>query len=303
MRRALDLFLGILLLTGVSHAFDVTQCGQVVPAGETGVLQGDLTCAKSTFAGFCARCSAVPGACGADTSQPCNTVADCAPSGDQCVKVGVVLGRSATLDLAGFALRGAVGDAPEIGVLSGRGRASINGPGEIANFDFGTHLSGRAVLDGLTVQDCVHQGIFGFNLRLTNVTATANGVGVVGGRVQLRGGVIASANTSDGVSASSGIRGSGLTASNNGGHGVHARIRGLVLTGLTANDNGGAGVLSARGGILIDSSLAGNDGGGIGVDVGTERRPRLVRTTCGKSSQTQSNGFSWGPPWGVCTND
>jgi hypothetical protein len=43
----LVVLLGGVLTAGSAPAFDVTQCGQTVPAGETGVLQNDLTCAQA----------------------------------------------------------------------------------------------------------------------------------------------------------------------------------------------------------------------------------------------------------------
>jgi len=42
-----------LLLSGVAsstHATDVTTCGQTIAAGDTGVLQADLTCSSGAFA-------------------------------------------------------------------------------------------------------------------------------------------------------------------------------------------------------------------------------------------------------------
>jgi hypothetical protein len=298
MSRTLSLGVGIFLLTCLSHAFDVTQCGQIVPAGEIGVLQGDLTCAKSTLSGFCAKSCLSPGfVCDPQADKPCTTVGDCSAPYNECAKIALVLERRATLELGGFSIAGVVGDEPHFGVFS-RYACEVHGPGEIAHFVIGAALT-RAIATDLVVHDNTF-GIVG-NLRLTDVTATANDYGIQG-VLRVDGGVVANGNVNNGVLATR-VRGQGLTANDNGSHGVSVSPRPFTLTGFTATGNGGAGILSFRGGVLIDSLLVGNNGGGIGVDVGTERRPRLLGTTCGKSSQTFNLGFTWGPPWGVCAND
>jgi len=50
MRHSCSLAVGVILLLcgGRAQALDITSCGQTVPAGETGVLVGDLQCDPAT---------------------------------------------------------------------------------------------------------------------------------------------------------------------------------------------------------------------------------------------------------------
>ena len=85
-----------------------------------------------------------------------------------------------------------------------------------------------------------------------------------------------------------------VTASNNGGSGIDGHpVRAIAVT---ANDNADAGLISARVVSVRDSTVTGNGAVHGGLDIQSERRPRVRNTTCGYN-------FGAAGSWGVCTND
>ena len=221
------------VLASSAHAFDVTGCGQLVPAGQVGVLQADLDC------------SATSGNCFDDPARGCARDPGCTDA--QCP--GVVVRKDATLQ-----------------------------------------MNGHTVANGV-----VHNwAIWGNrNLRVANVTANGNYIGLVAGRS---------------------LTGSGVTANDNvhGGVGAHS----VNLTGVTATGNGSdadafGGVISETGVRLKSSTITGNsnvlDGVTRPLDVFSGRRPRLIDSTCSRSRVLSRE---YGPhysainlDWGVCTAD
>jgi hypothetical protein len=205
MRALLAAGLGTLVLIGVAAsalAFDLTTCGQIIHAGETGTLRGDLSC----FVSF----------------GPAVTM------------------DGGTLELNGFAIRGGgrrVGvecvrqDGP------GRPTCTIRGPGEISDFENGIDGGGCTVtIDGVALRrnrtgillalDC--------DLQATNLTVTDGGTAIWANR--LRGdGLVVSDNAGDGVKVNGRMRLRGLTAANNG-VGVRARHGRLIDSVVSGSD-------------------------------------------------------------------
>ena len=58
---------GVLLVAGTARALDITSCGVLMPPGEIGDLQADLSCPATS--GFCVR----------DPSVSCTSSAECPP--------------------------------------------------------------------------------------------------------------------------------------------------------------------------------------------------------------------------------
>jgi hypothetical protein len=265
-----------------AEAIDIFRCGQVVSRGEPAVLQVDLDC------------GALPGSCLADDSIPCMGTIDpgcpaVLPGPEEsrfCMHGMIVLPPGAGLYLNGHALVGDPADVPYAPVFCNRGRCIVQGPGEIRG-------STRCAID-----------LYRATLTITNVSLHDDACGVsasVKGRIRASG-VTASHNTGGGLQASS-IGGQDVTASDNGGDGIAGRN--VRITGLTATNNGGSGV-SARSIRLEDATVTGNHGYGAGLDLVSEKFPRLENVTCGRSARLvpQTGGGSLpGAPWGVCASD
>lgn len=259
---------GILVLAGAAlllhgtrpaSAVDVTACEQTVAAGTIGVLQADLDCELN----------------------------------------GVLLEAGATLSLNGHALRG----GSNIGVYCGKGRCTIEGPGEIAD---GPWIA-------VFLEDRVH-------LTVRNVTLRANDVGILGsyaGRTKVTAtdvvlddhqqwalstrslkavnlSVRGNAGPLFVVSAATGRIDGGEISDNGGLALTGGRLR---LDGVSVTGNVGPGVRASRTLRLVDSTVTGNGTGGSGIDLLSERRPKLTNSTCGRSEGPT------GAPWGVCAND
>jgi hypothetical protein len=71
----------------------------------------------------------------------------------------------------------------------------------------------------------------------------------------------------------------------------------LRLDGVTVTGNAGIGLDATRSLRLVNGTATGNDAGGAGIDIRSATTPRLVGSTCGRSSD--ENGVAWG----VCTAD
>lgn len=222
-----------------SAQVSITTCGQTVPAGETGVVEVDITC-------------------GTD--------------------IGMFVVRvenGGTLDLAGHTLAGGnaavrcedrrctVTSTVGVGTIRDTGTAGISVP-----YDRG-------------------------RLEVSNITLDNNGIGVL-------------ANFSRGR-----VSGEQVTLT---GSGIGIQARKIQLTGLTATGN--YRVTQSPKTILEDSTVTASDdtaisgraavlknstvtGSGSGIDLLTERRPRLVGSTCGVSRNLSNPTQTWG----VCTND
>ena len=279
------------VLASSAHAFDVTGCGQLVPAGQVGVLQADLDC------------SATSGNCFDDPARGCAQDPGCTDA--QCP--GVVVRKDATLQMNGHTVANGVvlcaDSCAVVGpgtVVGGFGVASmknltVSGGLDVHDGAIGIAATRNAIVSDATVTGVAHNwAIWGnWNLRVANVTANGNGVGLLAGRS---------------------LTGSGVTANDNVHGGVAAHR--VNLTGVTATGNGSdadafGGVFSETGVHLRSSTVTGNsnvlDGVTRPLDVFSGQRPRLIDSTCSRSRVLSRE---YGPhysainlDWGVCTGD
>ena len=262
-----------LLLAGAAGGVEVTACGETVPAGETGILQGDLVCSGN--------------------------------SGN----VAITLESNATLDLNGFTLTAPDEDGAAVfcshractvvsraatpGTLSG---ASTGGFGIYANGS-DTPTVRRVVIDNVVIRDVEYWGVWTPDVRLvtaSHVTVSGCQRYGIGAEKLVVQAVVATAN-GYGIAGRDGVRGTDVTVSGNLFFGIDATGGTVRITGLRASANGKFGVF-AQSVRLVDGQLAGS---GVADVASTVRRPHLVNTTC----ETSTNRFSEGTPWGVCALD
>ncbi len=284
---------GLLLIGSAARAMDITECGQLVPPGETGVLQADLDCEASPG----------PSRCLSDLEITCSSASDC-PLGACRPASGVnlgdfPLGSRVQLELNGHSIRGA-----RLGIVCYVRRCTILGPGEVS----GTGDAIRAFRGHLTVENVVlsesRDGIRAgprTRVQLTDVLLRDNTF--VGASVRnLRATNVSAIRNRYGIDARR-IEGTNITVENNevGLGGAHW-LRRATIDGLEATNNSIA-VRGAR--VRLQNSLLENNG----VDLSTRRRPRLVNTTCSTSEvckrvRPRSNECTpTGESWQVCTND
>jgi hypothetical protein len=188
---------------------------------------------------------------------------------------GVAVERRGTLDLAGHTLSGGergVRCADRCAVVSTGGAGTISG-------------SGYAGVSVVARQSRVKLANLGIATNATFAVLTSlSGGHVDGEQVTLTGNSIAiQANVA---------RFSGLTASGNFTV-FQAKQTTLENSTLSGNSNYGITGLGAR---LRNSSVTGS---GSGIDILTQRRPRLFDSTCDVSRDLGNPTQTWG----VCTND
>jgi hypothetical protein len=243
MRMHLVVAVGIILSTaaGAWSQVSITACGQTVGAGESGVLDADLTC----------------------------------PTGEGTFVVAIENGGS--LDLAGHTLAGG-----RTGIRCTK-RCTIGStgtPGTIQDTEFGVGAGIAAVTDGgrLTLSNLILDNhsialltdfdtgkVYG-----TDVTLTDNGLGMQARKIRI----------------------TGLTAS---GNYTVAQSRKTTIEDSTVTASGDS-AFTGRVVVLMNSSVTGS---GSGIDLLTQRRPRVVSSTCEVSRILQNPTETWG----VCTND
>jgi len=182
--------LGFLLAAETARAVDVTECGQVIAAGQTGVLRQNLTCGNRPTWPFSPE--------------------------------GVRLAPGAKLDLDGFSIEG---NGSGVGVYceGGRRACTIKGPGEVRAFYAGVNcggcrivardatfsdnvngiyapLSGTLQAKRVVASDNTEMGIWTHRLRVVDVEANRNGLsGVTGNESLSLRGVEAVDNGDEGV--------------------------------------------------------------------------------------------------------
>lgn len=182
--------LGLLFAAEAARAVDVTECGQTIAAGQTGVLRRGLTCGNRPTWPFSPE--------------------------------GVRLAPGAKLDLDGFTI---AGNGSGVGVYceGGRRACTIKGPGEVRAFYAGVNCGGCRIVarnvafngnvigiyaplvgtlqaKRVVANDNTETGIWTHRLRVVDVEASRNGFyGVAGNeRLSLRG-VEATGNGYEGV--------------------------------------------------------------------------------------------------------
>ena len=288
---------------------EVTECGQVVPARQTGVLMVDLDCpveAGSAVVTLEERAS---------LEMNGHTIS----GGWQGVQV---LGRRGTIRGPGQIVAGdweGTGrrivferrlEINDVTVDGGAWEGIANRYGNLGYLlatnvtvnnvrDYGVFV-GKLKGSNLTANG---NGFTGFNvarLKATDITANGNGhYGISAGRIGRSTNITANGNARDGIWTNRGIRSCrNVTASGNGEAGVLS-YKTSTMIGFTATGNAGPGYSSHLAGVrLIDATLSGNDTAGHGIDILTARPPRLVNTVCDLSENSET-----GESWGVCSLD
>src|SRR4030095_16886715 len=238
-----------------ARAIDITACGQAVPAGQIGVLMGDLDC-------------------GSRTEEP---------------SYGVALENRAALDLNGHTITG-----PRYGVYCPVA-CRIIGPGTITGAYYGIWAldskRGRADVFEVAVVANVG-GIAAYRGNLTNVTATDNSLAM--DVRKLRGTnltVTGCGGSSPYCIGTAHGKVDGLTATGNTvSLAVFQVIKSLSLESSTMSGNSPQiGILPARRLQLENSDVSGH-----GVDLVTGSRPRLTASTCGASARLVESDPPWG---------
>jgi hypothetical protein len=223
MRAATVAAIASLAFAPLAGAVEITECGQVVGAGDVGELRRNLSCTAPFLLGF-------------------------GPRGVRVVKGG-------TLNLNGFTVRGpGSGDAGGVGIeCAGGDRAvpcTVNGPGEVTGFWGGVNCGGCL----LVARDVAFRGntngimiALAGVLEATRVVASDNVAdGIVAVRVH-GSDLEASRNGRHGVAPASRLDVTRLSATGNGGAGVlqlgTARGRARLLDStLTGNGLSGEGL-------------------------------------------------------------
>jgi hypothetical protein len=248
-------------LGSTAAAVDVTHCGQVIPPRQTADLVADLDCPTDLPSGTLQELSAV------------------------------YLDTGARLRLNGFTLSGA-----DVGVGCGS-RCTVEGPGTIRDFPIGVLSYGATRVDDVVFRENGQSAIYVLGSRKVHVTDVsildADGLTAIIAH-SLKAERLTIENCWYGIAAIK-MTGTDVTIT---GCGQRAFGGGSIrATRLTATDNGGPGVAATRV-ILTDSVLTGNDSLGTGVDLRSDRFPRLQNTTCGRSERGET-----GMSFGVCLND
>ncbi len=177
---------------------------------------------------------------------------------------------------------------------------NISGCGFAGILDGTAHLTVHAT--NVTVTGSQGPGIQVRNLLATNVSANNNGTDGLYAYVELRGtNLTANNNGGTGVVVFGRTRVANVTANNNTGGGVTA-YKSARLDGLTAQGNTGPGIFGERP-RLRNSTVTGNVFHAAPLDLLTERRPRLLNTSCDHSARFDEEQQSAGAPWGVCSGD
>lgn len=260
------------LLATAAGAVDVTACGQVVAAGEEGVLNADLDCSASA-------------------------------SGSQ----AVVLQHRATLLLNGHSIK-----SPPAGacVACTGVRCAVTGPGLLYSAAPNPG-GGIAALKNVTVSndvtiDHTSVGISAGDGRLTvsDTFLSDNGDGIIAKKIKAEM-LFVRDSERVGIVAIKSIRGDHIEVRDSGWAGVQTskfKITELIATtnGFASTDVGG-GIFATRGGVLIDSAVSANELNGAPADVVTGRLPIVINTSC-DTSVMLVDGTPAGS-WEVCSAD
>lgn len=280
MRRTLALA-ALSVWVRTASAYDVTACGQTVPAGTVGQLQADLDC---------------------------TTLADDGGA--------VTLAPGATLAMNGHTISQPPAAFYGIGVLC-LSKCTVTGPGEITG-NLVAVLGPNVIASDLDIHDA-EAGLlivrsYAEQTRLGNLTATdvsilrTDFIGVYAKKARLTG-VTSSENESTGIQAAR-LIGINLTTNNNGKGGIVAAS--AAVDGLVAANNalagGSGGFRVTRRGRLANATLSGNrfdqgfGGSLVDADVISPRTMVVLNVTCGHSLRLSSSGEDLGT-LGICGGD
>jgi hypothetical protein len=247
----------VTIVAAPARAFDISSCDAIVPAGATGTLQADLSCAAT----------------------------------------GVSLEKNAKLELNGHMITstGTCVEASAGGTVHGPGELSGCGTGILSSGRRTIRISTvgihDGVGDGLEFQGV---GIWALQARVeaTNVAVNDNGNSGMMVHVLKATHVTASGNKHYGITEDRGT-GEDVTLDGNGTVGLVYGTRGS-FTGLVATNNGSpnfaSGGLSGNRVVLRDSTVTGN----AHFDISGFKKPILIGTTCGTSIGGPNPNGSWG---------
>jgi hypothetical protein len=206
---------------------------------------------------------------------------------------GVTLEDRATLQMSGHAIT----DSSEVAIVCLGKRCTALGPGEISGgtrairHDLPVYLHAKLYVQDLDIHDVRGVGLgsdtiglgYGGTVRATNVAVRRSGLycfasAVIADRLQATDLIVTDSDIF-GISSFH-VRGTRVTATGNYNEGIDAP--------------GPVGKVR-----LVDSVVTGNSAYDSMVDIWANRRPQLIRTTCGRSAGPFNSGLSWC----VCTND
>ncbi len=276
MRTPLLLAIAFSAFTGTAFAVDVTECGQVVPDKETGVLTTDLSCPPTT--------------------------------------VGVTLGRFTTLDLNGHTITAP--DGWGVWCLPRTRCTVTGGEIHDGRTGVYVQTKGRLTMTDVTIRNASigveaedwNNGRSGGSVTLTNVHVTGcTGAALLVGKLNAED-VVLDANPGSGIGgvASTTVKADGLAVTGNafsdgcdvyGCSGIEAR----VLRGSNVVVTGNAGIgIKGKSVNLRDSTVSDNVRAGVLKDLVTSVAPRLRNVDCGVSLGWGSAGTT---NWGVCAFD
>jgi hypothetical protein len=294
---------------------DVTTCGQLVPAGETGVLQNDLACSPTLG---CYECR--PNMNCFPTGAACTVDADCTTPDAHCAALpAIAIDVGGTLDMNGHAVAASDGVAV---LCRPKGRCTVTsttGRGDISGSSVGILMkAGKLTASHVDVHANTGGGIYSpllaTDMALTDVTADDNGgIGIRGDSIRAND-VTANGNGQHGIEANGKLRGASVVTNANDGTGIVAG-KGARIDGLTSTGNGvggsphaGAGLIVAKGSPLLSNATVtgntyGTNQGPVALDLITLRKPKLTASTCDHSIGFDRKTAVLGEPWGVCAGD
>ena len=305
---AASLLLSAMFAGSPAQAVDVVTCGQVVPAGEIGVLTGDLDCSATSSSavivgvgatldlkGYTLTGSPAAGSVPEPPYLPTAAVfCDCGPFRYHEARDGSDVYRSGTTPCTVTSSTGTGVIRGNIGIVSERSLYAANLLIQPGNEGINLGEDGKLRLENVTLENGAGDGISGVGLHARAKTITLSNVSVVG---------------FDGIGIlASRVRGLQIVVNDNGLVGMQAGN--VKVFDLTANGNGALSDSGRGGGLyggklkLFTSEVTGNLFDGLPVDIFTWFRPKLFETTCGVSAYEENTGD--GPPyatWGVCSGD
>jgi hypothetical protein len=274
MRLTAQMLVTLTLFSGAATAaaIDITTCGQLIPAGETGILQNDLTCDTGAVLSM-----------GSDSTFELN--------GHTITKTG----NGTVLDVhspGGHKIRGP-GQLVNVSIACGVG----------FDYDRKLHVEGIDIVSTTYgAIDCLDQGGLGDN-RLTvkdvNVTAASESAfGILGRRVKVSDVTIEGTNLIALLARR--LKGKNVTIIGNAGRAVASDmgyVNNVTLINSEIRDNAGPGVVALS--IRLRSTTVTGNGGVDNADLESTRAPILRGSSTCDRSLYPGNGM----PWGVCTDD
>lgn len=278
-------------------ARDVKRCGITIGAGKTGTLVQDVEC------GYRCRTDRDV-ACPYDAAQE-EWVCPVDPS-QGCSAETIVLERNATLDLAGFTLRGAYQRDVVECAPSRQGRCTVQGPGRL-EAPKGTPVRSNdqdVVLKNLTVFGPYGDVETAGWLRATGVTFTQCDASFVGGKVRMRdvrfdsncylyarGNLYADGiTTTGGFVADGNIRASGVTTREGSIRGKNVVLSGAQVPLPLPDVLPSAANVEATKRLVLRDATVGSIASGV--------KPVLRDATCLRSTKTGT-----ADTWGVCDGE